>query len=171
MLERYFAGDNGNVKSQIKWPLLASQVDQYTTSNGVVAGEDGDVLWSGRWWARPLDTRKNIFCNRSLNMKSIVAIGFDMDYTLAQYKADTFESLAYAGTIQKLVNNLSYPPEVGFFSLRLVFMNSWCSAPCLGNSSAILVSFGCFLPENRGESRITVHQICSNTTDMNIFCS
>ncbi|XP_024374893.1 uncharacterized protein [Physcomitrium patens] len=106
------AGDNGNVKSQIKWPLLASQVDQYTTSNGVVAGEDGDVLWSGRWWARPLDTRKNIFCNRSLNMKSIVAIGFDMDYTLAQYKADTFESLAYAGTIQKLVNNLSYPPEL-----------------------------------------------------------
>ncbi|RDY11013.1 Cytosolic purine 5'-nucleotidase, partial [Mucuna pruriens] len=55
---------------------------------------------------------KRIFCNRSLNMKNIVAVGFDMDYTLAQYKPETFESLAYQGTIKKLVYDLGYPREV-----------------------------------------------------------
>lgn len=53
-------------------------------------------------------------------MKSIEAIGFDMDYTLAQYKADTFESLAYVGTIQKLVHDLKYPSEVSFFFSGLI---------------------------------------------------
>lgn len=55
---------------------------------------------------------KQIFCNRSLNMKGIVAVGFDMDYTLAQYKPETFESLAYNGTVKKLVYSLGYPSEV-----------------------------------------------------------
>lgn len=34
-----------------------------------------------------------IFCNRALNMKRIKAVGFDMDYTLAQYIPETFELL------------------------------------------------------------------------------
>ncbi|MFS7911474.1 putative HAD-superfamily hydrolase, subfamily IG, 5'-nucleotidase, HAD-like superfamily [Helianthus anomalus] len=34
-----------------------------------------------------------------------------MDYTLAQYKPETFESLAYYGTFEKLVRNLGYPKE------------------------------------------------------------
>lgn len=63
------------------------------------------------------DIGKQIFCNRSLNMKNIVAVGFDMDYTLAQYKPETFESLAYQGTIKKLVYDLGYPSEVCPISL------------------------------------------------------
>lgn len=63
------------------------------------------------------DIGKQIFCNRSLNMKNIVAVGFDMDYTLAQYKPETFESLAYQGTIKKLVYDLGYPREVRPISL------------------------------------------------------
>ncbi|KAJ6874250.1 5'-nucleotidase domain-containing protein 4 isoform X1 [Populus alba x Populus x berolinensis] len=55
---------------------------------------------------------KRIFCNRSLNMRNIIAVGFDMDYTLAQYKPETFEKLAYEGTIEKLVSNLGYPEEL-----------------------------------------------------------
>ena len=31
------------------------------------------------------------------------AIGFDMDYTLAQYRVETFEALAHEKTIDKLV--------------------------------------------------------------------
>jgi len=46
-------------------------------------------------------------------MKNIVAIGFNMDYTLAQYKPKTFESMAYTCPIQKLVDGLRYPKEVG----------------------------------------------------------
>ena len=51
----------------------------------------------------PLEQR--IYCNRSLKMKSIKAIGFDMDYTLARYKQEAFEKLAYDETIKKLVQN------------------------------------------------------------------
>lgn len=63
-------------------------------------------------WEFNVDMHKKIFCNRSLNMKSIVAVGFDMDYTLAQYRPDTFETLAYYGTIKKLVFDLGYPREL-----------------------------------------------------------
>ncbi|CAI7877908.1 unnamed protein product [Closterium sp. NIES-53] len=35
-----------------------------------------------------------------------------MDYTLAQYRPDTFESLAYRETVKKLVYSLKYPDEL-----------------------------------------------------------
>ncbi|KAH7292602.1 hypothetical protein KP509_29G077200 [Ceratopteris richardii] len=60
----------------------------------------------------PVDMKKQIFCNRTLNMKSIIAVGFDMDYTLAQYKSETFETMAYHGTVKKLVYDLGYPKEL-----------------------------------------------------------
>lgn len=37
------------------------------------------------------------------------AIGFDMDYTLAQYMCHSFEVLAYELTVQKLVDEFGYP--------------------------------------------------------------
>ncbi|MES2615255.1 MAG: HAD-IG family 5'-nucleotidase [Bdellovibrionota bacterium] len=54
---------------------------------------------------------ERIFCNRSLNMPSIQAIGFDMDYTLALYKHEFFEKLAYEETLKKLVK-MGYPKEI-----------------------------------------------------------
>lgn len=69
-------------------------------------------IWSSPEGGKEIDLRKQIFCNRSLNMKGIVSVGFDMDYTLAQYKFETFESLAYEGTIKKLVYDLGYPSDV-----------------------------------------------------------
>ncbi|WGL58963.1 HAD-IG family 5'-nucleotidase [Pigmentibacter sp. JX0631] len=54
---------------------------------------------------------EKIFCNRTLNMKSIKAIGFDMDYTLALYKPETFEKLAYHETLKKLVE-IGYSKEI-----------------------------------------------------------
>jgi HAD superfamily 5'-nucleotidase-like hydrolase len=44
-------------------------------------------------------------------MKGIKAIGFDMDYTLAQYKPETFEALAYEKTVEKLIEKFGYPKE------------------------------------------------------------
>jgi HAD superfamily 5'-nucleotidase-like hydrolase len=41
-------------------------------------------------------------------MKTIKAVGFDMDYTLGVYKPETFEVLAYSETLKKLVKN-GYP--------------------------------------------------------------
>lgn len=43
-------------------------------------------------------------------MKSIIAVGFDMDYTLASYKPDGFETLAHNQTVDKLVKYFGYPP-------------------------------------------------------------
>lgn len=54
---------------------------------------------------------ERVFCNRTLNMKSIKAIGFDMDYTLALYKPETFEKLAYHETLKKLLD-LGYSKEI-----------------------------------------------------------
>ena len=41
-------------------------------------------MWTDQVWASPLDIRRRVFCNRSLNMRKITTVGFDMDHTLAQ---------------------------------------------------------------------------------------
>ncbi|KAI6688846.1 hypothetical protein NL676_025674 [Syzygium grande] len=79
-------------------------------------------IWSSPEGGQKIDIAKQIFCNRSLNMRNIVAVGFDMDYTLAQYKPDTFESLAYEGTIKKLVYDLGYPKELLEWSFDWKYM-------------------------------------------------
>jgi HAD superfamily 5'-nucleotidase-like hydrolase len=56
-------------------------------------------------------SQERIFCNRSLIMSSIKAVGFDMDYTLAVYKHETFEKLAYDETLKKLVQ-MDYPQDL-----------------------------------------------------------
>lgn len=38
---------------------------------------------------------RGLYCNRTLNLRSIRAIGYDMDYTLIHYKAEEWERLAY----------------------------------------------------------------------------
>ncbi|HEX5054518.1 MAG TPA: HAD-IG family 5'-nucleotidase [Planctomycetota bacterium] len=39
---------------------------------------------------------RRVFCNRTLNMRSIRAVGFDMDYTLVHYDVRAWEERAYA---------------------------------------------------------------------------
>jgi 5'-nucleotidase len=43
----------------------------------------------------PPPRERGIFCNRTLNLRSIKAIGYDMDYTLIHYRVDEWERLAY----------------------------------------------------------------------------
>ena len=57
-------------------------------------------------------TPNDVFCNRELKMSHIRAIGFDMDYTLAQYQQPAFDQLAFDGAKAKLVEKLGYPKEV-----------------------------------------------------------
>lgn len=65
-----------------------------------------------------------VFCNRTLNMRSIQAIGFDMDYTLVHYDVPEWEARAYAHVQQRLlqkghpVGELRFDPEL--FSRGLV---------------------------------------------------
>ncbi len=54
----------------------------------------------------------SIYVNRTLNMRKIKAIGFDMDYTLIRYNTENFERLAYYSMIDKLVELKGYPQEL-----------------------------------------------------------
>jgi 5'-nucleotidase len=54
---------------------------------------------------------QKIFVNRSLNMASIKAIGFDMDHTLVVYNRENFEALAFAETLKKFIK-AGYPEEL-----------------------------------------------------------
>lgn len=54
----------------------------------------------------------DVFCNRELKQEKLAAVGFDMDYTLAQYKQPAFDKLAFDGAKEKLVHKLGYPEAV-----------------------------------------------------------
>ena len=47
---------------------------------------------------------RGVFCNRTLNLRSIGAIGYDMDYTLIHYDIDAWERRAYEHLRQKLAD-------------------------------------------------------------------
>ncbi|KAH6831794.1 HAD-superfamily hydrolase [Perilla frutescens var. hirtella] len=59
-----------------------------------------------------------IFCSRTLNLRSISAIGYDMDYTLVQYNVVAWEGRAYDYCMDNLrnmgfpVDGLSFDPEL-----------------------------------------------------------
>jgi len=57
-------------------------------------------------------TCDDIFCNRELNLGAVRAIGFDMDYTLAQYHQPLFDKLAFNGAKEKLVYKYGYPKSL-----------------------------------------------------------
>ena len=118
-----------------------TRVDKKTTqfqSMNVGDGGQDPCIWSSPGGGQKINIGKQIFCNRSLNMRNIVAVGFDMDYTLAQYKPETFESLAYEGTIKKLVHDLGYPPEVSlhFHSSCTIQIHDYPISMFLRNKSA-----------------------------------
>ncbi|MFQ5551749.1 MAG: HAD-IG family 5'-nucleotidase, partial [Gemmatimonadales bacterium] len=61
---------------------------------------------------------RGIFCNRTLNLRSIKAIGYDMDYTLVHYHAERWEERAYDHAKQRVaefgwpVAQLRFQPEL-----------------------------------------------------------
>ena len=64
--------------------------------------------------ARPLGIppEHRIFVNRNLRMRSIGAVGFDLDYTLAHYRIWEIDDLAYRITRQKLVEKRGHPEKI-----------------------------------------------------------
>eukprot|EP01114_Cavostelium_apophysatum_P016809 TRINITY_DN4853_c0_g1_i1.p1 TRINITY_DN4853_c0_g1~~TRINITY_DN4853_c0_g1_i1.p1 ORF type:complete len:511 (+),score=117.41 TRINITY_DN4853_c0_g1_i1:87-1619(+) len=57
------------------------------------------------------EIRNRIFVNRDLRLDRIKWIGFDMDYTIANYKSPEYESLSYDLMARKLVN-MGYPGAI-----------------------------------------------------------
>jgi 5'-nucleotidase len=66
--------------------------------------------------ASPPDRR--IFCNRTLNLRQVRAVGYDMDYTLIHYRTEIWEGHAYSFAKARLaargwpVKDLTFAPEL-----------------------------------------------------------
>lgn len=71
----------------------------------------------------PPSPARGIYCNRTLNLRSIRAVGYDMDYTLVHYHVMEWEQQAYAHLKRKLaalgwpVDALVFNPELGIRGL------------------------------------------------------
>ena len=53
-----------------------------------------------------------IFSNRTLDLKRIKAIGFDMDYTVVRYHSERSEAMTYKEVQKKLVQQKGYPKVI-----------------------------------------------------------
>jgi 5'-nucleotidase len=73
---------------------------------------------------RPPPPSRRVFANRTLNLRSIAAVGFDMDYTLIHYRTEEWERRAYEharadiASIGWPVGELEFLPQA--FTLGLV---------------------------------------------------
>lgn len=70
----------------------------------------------------PSDPTRRIYTNRNLDMSEIEAVGFDMDYTVAQYHQLEMDQLSVRMTVQKLVEKHGYPPEIRDAKLDFAFV-------------------------------------------------
>src|SRR5687768_15331372 len=68
--------------------------------------------------------QRRIYANRTLNLRSIRAVGFDMDYTLVHYHVSVWEQRAYEHARARLaqrgwpVSELTFDPS--FVTLGLI---------------------------------------------------
>ena len=75
--------------------------------------------------ADPIAPERGVFCNRTLNLRAVRAIGYDMDYTLLHYRVDEWERVAFEHAADHLgvrswdLGSLDFEPQA--FSLGLVF--------------------------------------------------
>jgi 5'-nucleotidase len=73
---------------------------------------------------QPPPTR-GIFCNRTLNMRRIHAVGYDMDYTLIHYRMEAWEERAYSYLRERLeadgfpVSDLQFDPDLAIRGLMI----------------------------------------------------
>jgi 5'-nucleotidase len=62
---------------------------------------------------------RGIFCNRTLNLRSLRAIGYDMDYTLVEYRVEAFERMVHAQARERLASE-GWPVEGLDFDSQMV---------------------------------------------------
>lgn len=81
------------------------EYSQPTTPNGTSIFGDGPIK---KYYRK---TTHRIFVNRSLHLENIKFYGFDMDYTLAEYKSPQYEQLGFNLVKERLVE-MGYPKEM-----------------------------------------------------------
>ena len=97
--------------------------------SGTAAGEDGFEL------VEPAPPERGVFANRTLNLRAVQAVGYDMDYTLIHYRIEEWErdAFEYARSILGRwgfpVDDLTFDPAaftIGLaFDLRLGKVRNW----------------------------------------------
>jgi HAD superfamily 5'-nucleotidase-like hydrolase len=65
---------------------------------------------------------RRVFVNRTLRMDSIRYVGFDLDWTLADYHRDRMSQLAFERTLDRLVERHGYPRSVLRAEFRADFL-------------------------------------------------
>jgi 5'-nucleotidase len=91
------------------------------------AGADGQK--NPRKYYREVHHR--VFVNRSLHLEKIKFFGFDMDYTIAEYKTPHLESAAFKFAVNRLIS-MGYPSEIGEFEYDALFpvRGLWFDTEC-----------------------------------------
>lgn len=83
-------------------------------------GAEGELLHYALRNERPPYTRR-VFTNRTLRMEKIRSIGFDLDWTLADYHGGAMAQLAFKLSLERLVEQLDYPESILRASFRVDF--------------------------------------------------
>jgi HAD superfamily 5'-nucleotidase-like hydrolase len=68
---------------------------------------------------RAIPAERRVYCNRTLNLKSISAIGYDMDYTLIHYRTEVWELRTYEYLKQQFLTD-GWPVEQLQFNPNIV---------------------------------------------------
>ncbi|KAH7980987.1 hypothetical protein HPB49_020650 [Dermacentor silvarum] len=91
-----------------------------TITDGMPASAIDDGGQSGapkKYYRAPLH---RIFVNRSLHLDKIKFFGFDMDYTIAQYKSPDYEAFQFSLLVDQLLS-IGYPTELKQFQYDSTF--------------------------------------------------
>ena len=95
---------NKELKSDTSVKAL-KKIDATITRNGAKEELDTDMV------SHKTKPGQTIFVNRSLYLEKIKYYGFDMDYTLAEYKSPEYEKLGFQ-LIKERIVEIGYPPDI-----------------------------------------------------------
>jgi 5'-nucleotidase len=82
-----------------------------------------------------LPFERQIFANRTLRFEKIRYVGFDLDWTLADYSRDHMSRLAFELTLNRLVEKFGYPEQV----LQAEFRADFCRRGLILDTEAGMV--------------------------------
>ncbi|KAK7794366.1 hypothetical protein R5R35_007246 [Gryllus longicercus] len=99
-------------KKDCKLPASTSERKKPELNPPLLKKCDSSKSSQSRKWYRQAEHR--VFVNRSLHLENIKFYGFDMDYTLAEYKSPQYERLGFNLVKERLVS-LGYPVEIREF--------------------------------------------------------
>ncbi|MEL7060215.1 MAG: HAD-IG family 5'-nucleotidase [Acidobacteriota bacterium] len=100
-----------NATDEIRSQEPARIDDEHRPVEGIERSAHLDLLGSVLSEPNP-EPAQQVFVNRTLRMEKIACIGFDLDWTLAHYDQDSMSQTAFEMTLDRLVEQFSYPRAI-----------------------------------------------------------